>query len=163
MLRPPRRLARLLRLFALVIWIASFALPTIDMGGGNGAAPGVLAAYFAAVLPLFMFALARAGGPAAGALPFAIVVSLYFPVLAVANLLVPLAFARRARVRGWVRRALPFAAVLATGVVLVPWPLLWTTLELASGERVRLEAGYVLWLVSFWLMTLASREARTAD
>jgi hypothetical protein len=141
-------------LVALGAWIVSFALPTIEMGGRGGPVPGVLAAYFAAMVAPVMYTLARAGQIAGVEVPFAIAMSLYFPLLALANVLVPLAFARRQRPPRPVHYS---AAALATLVILVPWAMLWETLELASGDRVGLRIGYFVWAMSFWLVAVSTR------
>lgn len=130
----------------------SFALPTIDMGGRSGAAPGIAAAYYALWVAPTVGLLLRAGAVHAGDIPFAFLMAAYYPTLALANLVVPLSLARRIHLG----RSLVAIALLATGVPLTPWPQLWRVLELADGERVRLEIGYVVWLASLWLAALVS-------
>ena len=135
------------------MWLVSFALPTIEMGGRGGPVPGVLAAFFAAMVAPVMYTLARAG--AIADLPFAIAMSLYFPLLSLANMLVPFSFARR---RGLPGPVYVIAALLATLVIFVPWPRLWETLELASGDRVGVRIGYFVWAISFWLVAVGARK-----
>lgn len=138
-------------LLAGALWLVSFALPTIDMGGDKGVAPGVLAAYFALWVAPTVGLLLSTGAVHAGDIPFALLMAAYYPTLAVGNLVVPLSLPRRIDLG-----QLPLAiAVLATAVPLTPWPQLWRVLELASGERVRLDVGYVVWLASLWLVALA--------
>jgi hypothetical protein len=132
----------------------SFALPTIEMGGRGGPVPGVLAAFFAAMVAPVVYTLARAGAIAGAELPFAVAMSFYFPLLSLANLLVPLAFARRRRPSP---RVYFIAAALATLVILVPFAPLWDTLDLANGDLVGVRIGYYVWAISFWLAAVATR------
>jgi len=149
---------RPLILVAVAVWLASFALPTIDTAG-RGDAPGVVAALYALWVAPTVGILIDAGSIRGRDLPFALLMATYFPVLAIANLVVPLSLVPRFDL-GRVRLVV---AILATGVPLVPWPDLWGVLELASGERVRLEIGYFVWLLSFWLLVLASARVRRLE
>ena len=135
---------------AVAVWLVSFALPTIDMAG-RGDAPGVVAALYALWVAPTIGVLLDAGSVRGPDLPFALLMATYFPVLAIANLIVPLSLSRFNL--GRLRLAV---AILASGVPLVPWSDLWRVLELTSGERVRLEVGYFVWLLSLWLLAIAS-------
>jgi hypothetical protein len=141
---------RPLALFAAVAWVVSFALPSIDMAG-RGVAPGFIAAIYALFTAPTVGRLVEAGGIGGTDLPFALLMAAYFPILSVANILVPLSLVPRL---GLGRLHLG-AAILASGVPLVPWTALWRVLDLAAGERVRLDIGYAVWLLSFWLLVLA--------
>ena len=137
-------------LVAAAVWLVSFALPTIDMGGSMSVAPGVLAAYFAFFVAPTVGLLLSTGAVHAADVPFALLIAAYYPTLAIGNLVVPLSLPRRIDLG-----RLPLAiALLAAAVPLTPWPQLWRVLELASGERVRLHIGYVVWLASLWLVAL---------
>lgn len=137
-------------LFAVVAWVVSFALPTIDMAG-RGVAPGFIAAIYALFTAPTVGRLVEAGQIAGADLPFALLMAAYFPILSVANILVPLSLGPRLDLG----RLHLGAAILASGVPLVPWAELWRLLDLASGERVRLDVGYAVWLLSFWLLVIA--------
>ena len=137
-------------LLALAVWLVSFALPTIDMAG-RGVAPGFIAAIYALYTAPVVGQLIAAGSIRGADLPFALLMAAYFPLLSIANVVVPLSLATRPDLG-----RLPMAvAILASGVPLVPWPELWRILELASGERVHLDIGYGVWLLSFWLVAVA--------
>jgi len=82
-----------------------------------------------------------------------------FPILAAANVLVPLSLVRRLDLG----RLLLAVATLASGVPIFPWADLWRILDLASGERVRLDIGYGVWLLAFWLLVLAQVIERRAS
>jgi hypothetical protein len=137
-------------LIAVVAWLVSFALPTIDMAG-RGVAPGFIAAVYALFTAPTVGRLIEAGHIGGADLPFALLMAAYFPILSVANILVPLSVVPRIDLA----RLQLVAAVLASGVPLVPWAELWRVLELASGERVRLDIGYAVWLLSFWILVVA--------
>lgn len=141
---------RALLLFALAAWLVSFALPTIDMAG-RGIAPGFIAAIYALYTGPVVAQLAAAGSVQDADLPFALLMAIYFPILSIANVIVPLSLAPRLDL-GRLRLAI---AMLASGVPLVPWRELWRILELASGERVHLDVGYAVWLLALWLVALA--------
>ena len=137
-------------MLAVVAWVVSFALPTIDMAG-RGVAPGFIAAIYALFTAPTVGRLIEAGRIGGTDLPFALLMAAYFPILSIANILVPLSLVPRLDLA----RLQLTAAILASGVPLVPWSELWRVLELASGERVRLDIGYAVWLLSFWLLVLA--------
>ena len=137
-------------MLAVVAWVVSFALPTIDMAG-RGVAPGFIAAIYALFTAPTVGRLIEAGRIGGTDLPFALLMAAYFPILSIANILVPLSLVPRVDLA----RLQLTAAILASGVPLVPWSELWRVLELASGERVRLDIGYAVWLLSFWLLVLA--------
>jgi hypothetical protein len=145
-------------LLAVALWLVSFALPTIDMAG-RGVAPGFLAAFYALFLAPTVGRLIDGGSIGGADLPFALLMATYFPLLAIANIVVPLSLARRLDV-GVLRIV---TAVLATGVMLVPFRELWPVLDLAFGERVRLDIGYYVWLLSFWLLVLVIDVGRRWD
>jgi hypothetical protein len=149
---------RALTLLAVAVWLASFALPTIDMGG-RGVAPGFIAAYYAVWTAPTVGSMLSAGRIETADVPFALLMATYFPLLAFANVLVPLSLARRLDL-GVLRIV---TAVLATGVMLVPFRELWRVLDLALGERVRLDVGYYAWLLSFWLLVLVIDVGRRID
>jgi hypothetical protein len=123
---------RPLELLAVLSWLVSFALPTIDMAG-RGVAPGFIAAFYALFIAPTVGRLIESGSISGPDVPFALLMATYFPLLAVANLIVPLLLARRLEL-GRLRLAV---AILASAVPHVPWPELWRILGLASGERVR--------------------------
>lgn len=137
-------------LFTVVAWAVSFALPTIDMAG-RGVAPGFIAAIYALFTAPTVGRLIEAGRIGGTDLPFALLMAAYFPILSVANIVVPLSVVPRLDLG----RLHAGTAILASGVPLVPSTELWRILDLASGERVRLDVGYALWVVSFWLLVLA--------
>jgi hypothetical protein len=147
--------SRRIVLLAVAVWLASFALPTIDMGG-RGVDPGFIAALYALWVAPTVGLLIDVGSIHGPDLPFALLMAAYFPTLAVANLIAPLSLVPRLDL-GRLRLVV---AILASGVPLVPWPELWRILELARGERVHLEIGYFLWLASFWLLVAASVVSR---
>ena len=142
---------RALPLLAVAVWLASFALPTIDMGG-RGVAPGFIAAYYAVWIAPTVGSMLSAGRIDTADVPFALLMATFFPLLAFANVVVPLSLARHLHLS----RIRVVTAVLATGVLLVPFRELWRVLDLALGERVRLDIGYVAWLLSFWLLVVAA-------
>ena len=107
-------------LLAVALWLVSFALPTIDMAG-RGVAPGFLAAFYALFLAPTVGRLIDGGSIGGADLPFALLMATYFPLLAIANIVVPLSLARRLDL-GVLRIV---SAVLATGVMLVPFRELW--------------------------------------
>jgi hypothetical protein len=141
---------RPLVLVAVVAWVVSFALPSIDMAG-RGVAPGFIAAIYALFTAPTVGRLVEAGRIGGTDLPFALLMATYFPVLSLANILVPLSVVPRFDLA----RLHLVAAILASGVPLVPWAELWRVLDLAAGERVRLDVGYAVWLLSLWLLVLA--------
>lgn len=149
---------RALVLLAIAVWLVSFALPTIDMGG-RGVAPGFIAAYYALWIAPTVGSMLSAGRIDAIDVPFALLMATYFPLLAFANVVVPLSLTRRLDL-GRIRVA---TAVLATGVMLVPFHELWRVLDLALGERVRLDVGYYAWLLSYWLLVLVIDVGRRLD
>jgi hypothetical protein len=142
---------RPLALLAVAAWVVSFALPTIDMAG-RGDAHGVVAALYALWVAPTVGILIDGRSIRGPDLPFALLMATYFPALAIANLVVPLSLVPHFGLA----RARVVVAILASGVPRVPWPDLWRVLELTFGERVRLEVGYFVWLLSFWLLVIAS-------
>ena len=150
------RPGRVLYFVAVVVWLSSFALPTIFFGG-RGVAPGIGAFLLSFYVGPVAFVIGSARGLAPQDLAAAVFFTVYFLWLGLQNLLIPVALAIRPPRRGLVAAA---AGLAAASVSLVPFADLFRILELAEGERVRLEVGHLVWTVSFWLVAVAGELER---
>src|SRR2546425_6469196 len=157
MRRVSLRPARVVHLVAVVVWLSSFALPTIFFGG-RGVAPGIGAFLLSFYVGPVAFVIGSAGGLAPQDLAAAAFYTVYFLCLGLQNLLVPVALAIRPPRRRSVAAAA--AGLAAASVALVPFADLFRILELAEGERVRLEVGHLVWTLSFWLVAVAAEVER---
>src|SRR3989442_8028318 len=156
MRRVSLRPGRVVHLVAVVVWLSSFALPTIYFGG-RGVAPGIGAFLLSFYVGPVAFVIGSAGGLAPQDLAAAAFYTVYFLWLGLQNLLVPVALAIRPARRRSVAAA---AGLAAASVALVPFAELFRILELAEGERVRLEVGHLVWTLSFWLVAVAAQVER---
>src|SRR2546427_9139781 len=157
MRRVSLRPGRVLYFVAVVLWLSSFALPTIFFGG-RGVAPGIGAFLLSFYVGPVAFVIASGRGLSPQDLAAAAFYTVYFLCLGLQNLLVPVALAIRPPRRRSVAAAA--AGLAAASGALVPFAHLFRILELAEGAHVRLEVGHLVWPLSFWLVALAGERAR---
>jgi len=151
------RPGRVVYFVAVVVWLSSFALPTIFFGG-RGVAPGIGAFLLSFYVGPVAFVIGSARGLAPQDLAAAVFFTVYFLWLGLQNLLIPVALAIRPPRRRSVAAAA--AGLAAASVALVPFADLFRILELAEGARVRLEVGHLVWTLSFWLVAVAGELER---
>lgn len=115
---------RPLSLTGLIVWLGSFFLPSIQMGGGDSS-PGIVAAYLA--------------------FKFALIAPIFWPGVAV-NLFVPILFLQRAKNVGgkWLRNT---AYGLATALILTVLVLIWA-------NDIHPLIGFHVWLTGATLMMI---------
>src|SRR3989475_2412625 len=139
------RPGRVLYFVAVVVWLSSFALPTIFFGG-RGVAPGIGAFLLSFYVGPVAFVIGSAGGLAPQDLAAAAFYTVYFLWLGLQNLLVPVALAIRPPRRRSVAAAA--AGLAAASVALLPLAHLLRIPELAAGGRLRLQIGHLGWTLS---------------
>src|SRR2546428_7355489 len=119
MRRVSLRPGRVLYFVAVVVWLSSFALPTISFGG-RGVAPGIGAFLLSFYVGPVAFVIVSTRGLAPQDLAAAAFYTVYFLWLELQNLLVPVALAIRPPRRRSVAAAA--AGLAAASVALVPSP-----------------------------------------
>src|SRR2546428_5296173 len=124
------RPGRVLYFVAVVVWLSSFALPTISFGG-RGVAPGIGALLLSLYVGPVAFVIGSTRGLAPQDLAAAVFFTVYFLWLGLQNLLVPVALAIRPPRRRSVAAAA--ARLAAASVPPLPLPDPLSILDLARG------------------------------